>query len=129
MKTHKHAGHALVVTASSLLMADVLLIVVTFLAVLKLTWLDDEALRVLLDTTPLPAAIYGAWFLGVFGSAAAVAAIALYNFRERWFWRCLMVAAVMWLVFPPIHSLIGLIGLILLIRFRRAFPAHQEEYA
>lgn len=129
MKTEKHAGHALAVTASSLLIVDILLIVSTFVVVLTRTWLDEEALRMYLGATALPFAIYGAWFLGVMGTTAAIAAICLYGFRERWFWRCLMVAAAMWLIFPPVHSLIGLIGLILLIRFRNAFPNHQEQHA
>lgn len=129
MNTHKHAGHALAVTASSLLLADILLIAGTFLAVLNMTWLDEGALESLLTATPLPFAIYGAWALGVFGTAAAITAITLYGFRARWFWRCLMAAAAMWLIFPPVLTLIGVIALILLIRFRHTFPIRQDEYA
>jgi hypothetical protein len=129
MRAHKHAGHALAVAASSLLIADILLVVATFFIVLKRTWMDQEALEILIGNTPLPVAIYGMWALGVLGTAAAITAIALYGFRERWFWRCLIVAALMWLVFPPVHTLIGVISLILLFRFRKAFPVRQDEYA
>jgi len=125
----KHPGHALAVTASSLILLDAVLVAGTFLTVLVLTSFHEPRLREMLATTPLPFALYLTWALAVFGTAAALVAIALYGFRERWFWRCLMVGAIMWLLFPPVHMLVGLISLILLIHFRKAFPKHLSPAA
>lgn len=125
----KHPGYALALTASSLILLDVVLILATFASVLVLTSLYEPRLSELLSSTPLPFALYATWALAVFGSAAAIVAIVLYGFRERWFWRCLMVGAVMWLFFPPVHMVIGLISLILLLHFRKAFPKHLPPMA
>ena len=125
----RHSGHALAVTASSLLIADALLVAATFGAVLAFTWFDEPRVQQMFMSSPLPFALYLTWFLGVLGTAGAVVAIGVYGFRERWFWRCLIIAAAMWLVFPPIHTIIGLISLILLIGYRKAFPHHLETTA
>lgn len=122
----KHAGHALAVTASSILIVDAVLVAVTFGAVLAFTWFDEPRVQQMFTSSPLPFALYLTWFLGLLGSAGALVAIGIYGFRERWFWRCLIIAAAMWLIFPPIHTIIGLISLTLLICYRKAFPRHLD---
>lgn len=121
-------GRTLAVTASSLLFAEIVLALVSFFVVLKMTWMDAEEseFQLLSQTTPSAALTYGIWGLGVFGMLVAMAAITLFNFRERWFWRCMVTAAVLWLVFPPIPTLLGIIALILLFRYREAFPLHTR---
>jgi hypothetical protein len=124
----KHAGHGAALVASVLLLADTVLLV--FMGGGLLRGLSQGAsISRLLDHTALPLEIYVAWALGIFGSIAAIAAIVLYGFRERWFWHCLLVASVSWLVFPPIHAVIGLLSLILLVRYRTAFPRRLPSSA
>lgn len=90
------------------------------------TGFRSGAVRELLSASALPVLVYTAWALGIFASAATVVSIFLYGFRERWFWRVLVVGCSAWLVFPPIHSLIGLLGLVLLWKNQKAFPVHQS---
>lgn len=125
----KHPGYALALTASSLILLDAALLAGTFAAVLVQTSFYEPHLSEMLSTTPLPFALYLTWGLAVCGSAAAIVAILLYGFRERWFWRCMMLGAILWLFFPPVHMVIGLVSLILLIHFRGAFPKHLSPTA
>jgi hypothetical protein len=119
------AGHAVAVFASFVLLADTVLLVV--LGGGLLAQLTGGTSSSDLVQTALPAGIYAAWAMGVFGSIAAIVAIVLYGFRARWFWRCLLIASATWLIFPPIHAVIGIIALVLLIRFRFAFPKRVSE--
>ena len=69
------------------------------------------------------------WFMTVVGSALCIVAITIYGFRARWFWRCLVAASVMWLVSPPLHTIIGLIALIILIATKHTFLPGKEPDA
>ena len=68
------------------------------------------------------------WFSMVVVSALCIA-ITIYGFRARWFWRCLVAASVMWLVSPPLHTIIGVIALIILIATKHAFLPGKEPDA
>jgi hypothetical protein len=114
-------GHALAMGAAVLITADTILIAGVGIGSL-LAWSKGAEAASVVKDTPLPIGIYLAWALGVFGTVTAIVSIALYRYCARWFWRCLLVASVVWLAFPPIHAVIGLLSLILLIRFRSAFP-------
>lgn len=122
MKRHP-AGYFLALLASGMLLAASFLALGTVLYIAFASWHQNvmPVLRELLSSTPLPLFVYLIWALSVFGSGAAIVAVALYNFRERWFWRCLLVASVLWLFLPPLHTVIGLISLILLLNLRHAF--------
>lgn len=122
----KHAGHHLAVLASTLIAADTFFLLLTLGIVLTHSALNASGLRHLLSDTPFPLVVYVLWLIGVAGSAAAVLSIILYDFRERWFWRWMLVGSLAWLAFPPVHALIGLVALVLLLRNRSAFPKHLE---
>lgn len=108
-----------------MIVVDTILVVGIGVWVAIETGFRPGGLRDLLAGSALPALVFLAWALGIFATAAAVVAIALYGFRERWFWRILVLGCAAWLVFPPIHSLIGLLGLVLLIKNRSSFPRQQ----
>ncbi len=120
------AGRPLAVLASGLIALDTLFLVVTFGLVAFFTRFNEAQLRVALAESPLPLAIYAVWLIGVAATAAAIAAVILYDFRERWFWRWMLLGSVAWLVFPPVHALIGLVALVLLLSNRSAFPKRAE---
>jgi len=119
-----HPGRPLALLASGLIAVDTIFLLLTFGVVAAFTGFHLPALREMLSDTPLPLAIYGLWLVGVAASAAALLAIFFFDFRERWFWRWMLVGSVAWLVFPPVHALIGLAALILLLRNRSSFPKH-----
>ncbi len=125
----KHAGYGLAVVACGLIVAETVLLVITALAVGWQTGFEGAALRQMIATTPLPLGIYLLWAGGVMASAAAVIAVLVYGFRERWFWRYLVVGSAAWLVFPPVHSIIGLLALLLLLKNRAYFPEHLPTRA
>ncbi len=110
-----------------LIAADTFFLLLTFGLVAGFTHMHGPAIRQLLAESSLPLAIYGLWFVGVAASVAAILAIVLYDYRERWFWRWMLIGSLAWLVFPPVHALIGLGALILLLRNRSSFPKHAEE--
>lgn len=118
----KHRGYQLAVLASVFILADAVAVVAMAGVAGWLYFVRKSGAGEILRDTPLPLVIYAMWILAVAGSAAAIVSICLYGFRERWFWRCLVVGACAWLVFPPIHTLIGLVSLVVLLRFRGAFP-------
>lgn len=128
MKRHP-AGYFLAVLASCMLLAASFFALGTLAYIALASWHQNamSVLRELLSTTPLPLFVYLIWALSVFGSGAAIVAIALYNFREPWFWRCLIVASVLWLFAPPLHTVIGLISLIVLLNLRHAFFPRGEK--
>ncbi len=64
----KHPGHALALTASSLILLDAVLVAITFTTVLILTSFHEPRLGEMLSTTPLPFALYLTWALAVFGT-------------------------------------------------------------
>lgn len=115
-------GRPLALLASGLIAVDTLFLVLTFGMVAAFTHFNGPALKQLLSDTPLPLAIYGMWLVGVAASAAALLAIFFYDFRERWFWRWMLVGSLAWLAFPPVHALIGLVAVILLLHNRSSFP-------
>lgn len=81
-----------------------------------------RSLDSLLTTTPLPAALSLIFLATVGGTAASLVAIVLYGFRARWFWRCLVITSIFWLLAMPMGSVLGLIGLIVLLACRKHFP-------
>lgn len=107
--------------ASGLLLVDAAAIIALLVHLFFTTGFHGNAIAYLMNISALPLAVYGIWALGLFGTVGALVAIGLYGFRARWFWWCLMIAAVAWLVFPPIHSLLGLVGFILLLCSRKTF--------
>jgi len=129
MDAKRDDGHVLALIACGLLVTDVLLILMTAGAVQYSTWFRGLSASFLLSSTPLPFALYTIWALGIFGAVAALAAIIFYNYHHHWFWRCLIVAAALFLLFPPIHTVIGIISLILLLRFRRTFSNESPLFA
>ncbi|WP_153811371.1 hypothetical protein [Terrimicrobium sacchariphilum] len=108
---------------------DTIGILLTAAIVWSLTGFHYLELQHLWQNSPLPLAVYGLWLGGVAGTTAAIVAIFVFDFRERWFWRCLIVASLAWLAFPPIHALLGLLAFFLLLRSRRAFPVNQSADA
>jgi len=127
MKTTVSTGKSLALLAGGLIIADTILMVVGGLTLLFLTGFGLSQLQVYMHSSPLPFLVYIAWALGVFGTAAAIVAIVLYRYRAKWFWRCMIAASIMWLFFPPIHTLIGLLSLFLLIHFRGEFNTTSDS--
>jgi hypothetical protein len=121
------AGRPLAVLASGLIALDTFLLLLVSGLIVSFSHFNVPAIRHMLAETPLPLAIYGLWLVGVAATAAAISAIFLFDFRERWFWRWMLVGSIAWLVFPPLHALIGLAALILLLRNRASFPKHAER--
>jgi membrane associated rhomboid family serine protease len=116
------AGRKLAVLASLLLFAGCAAFVVAGVGLLG-SYVGDSPL---LANGGLPLLIYLGWMSGVFGAIAALIAIVIYRFRQRWFWRCLVIASGVWLVFPPIFTVIGLVTLLVLVRYRMAFPGLSD---
>lgn len=121
----RHAGHVTAITATAFLLVDFVVLVALGGGVAGRLMQGSDVVSIVRDT-PLPIGIYVAWGLGIFGTVFAILAIFLYGFRERWFWRCLVAAAIAWLIFPPVLSVAGVISLVLLLRFRSAFPIRQN---
>jgi hypothetical protein len=115
-------GYHLALTASGLFVAQAILILCVLVSVAANEGFSTQNLKRLLGTTPLPFALYAIWALGVAGTAASVVAVAVYNFKERWFWRAMVLAACMWLLFPPLGMAAGIVALVVLIKYRAAFP-------
>ena len=116
------SGYVLAVLSSILLIGDVALLAATFATVFLATGFRGVELETLLMTSPLPLGIYALWALGLLGTVLAFVSIAVYGFRARWFWRCLVATACGWLAFPPLPTVLGLLALVLLFRFHHAFP-------
>lgn len=113
------------VIASGFVLLDTFALLVTAGIVWTLTGFHSGNVLHLWQNSPLPLAVYGIWLGGVAGTTAAVIAIFVFGFRERWFWRCLIVASLAWLAFPPLHALLGLLAFIFLLRSRAGFPVRQ----
>lgn len=126
MRNVEQRGHRLAVVASVILLSNTLILLITGAAVFEYSWFHRSAIQHLLAESYLPLVIYLMWAMGLAGAVAALGAIVYFDFRERWFWRCLVIASVSWLAFPPVHTLIGLFALVLLIGCRRAFPHRQS---
>jgi hypothetical protein len=118
-------GRNLAVVACVLLAIDTL--VLAFAAAEFFGLLRGGDLPAVSGARNLPVALYFAWALSVFASIAVFAAIALYRYRERWFWRCLVAAAVVWLAFPPVLTVVGLVALIVLIHSYAAFKGRRGD--
>jgi hypothetical protein len=117
-------GHGLAVIACVLLLADSLVLIYAGAEFFGLLRRPD--ILAVSGAATLPVALYFAWALAVAGSVAALVATVLYQYRERWFWRCLVAAAVIWLAFPPVLSVLGLISLVVLIHSHPAFQGQRE---
>lgn len=120
-------GYHIALTASGLFIAQAILMVCVLVSVAANEGFNTQNLKRLLSSTPLPFALYAIWALGVAGTAASIVAVALYNFKERWFWRSMVLAACMWLLFPPLGMAAGIVALVVLIKYRTAFPRHPEQ--
>jgi len=127
MKTSsEHSGFGVAVVATGFVILDTLALLLTAAIVWGSTGFHAGELQQLWQSSPLPLAVYGIWLGGVAGTTAAIIAIFVFGFRERWFWRCLIIASLAWLAFPPIHALLGLLAFFLLLRSRREFPVKQS---
>lgn len=123
----RHPGHALARLSATILGIDVLLLV--FLMAGMLVHAAAGSLHDFLNRPGFPLLLYAVWGLGVFGSAGAICAIAIYGYRERWFWRWLVVASAAWLTLPPVHTVIGLVALVALLHHRSQFLRQQPPDA
>jgi hypothetical protein len=119
-----HRGYRLAILACVLIAADTAMMLCTALWVFHL-WLNGLPLKDLLTQTVLPVVIFLVWLTGIAATAAAIVSIFVYGYRERWFWRYLVIGSLAWMAFPPLHLLIGLASLALLLRNRKRFPSIQ----
>ncbi len=120
-----HVGHFLAMLGSIILLSSAAALALTFAVTGYFSWVGGRTLESMATTTPLPAIASLIWLATVGGTAASIVAIVLYGYRTRWFWRCLMATAVLWLFAPPAGTVVGLISLIVLISKRHSFP-HDE---
>ena len=125
VEDRNHAGHFLAMLGSIILLTAATALALVFAVTTYFTWVEGRTMDALVTTTPLPAVASMIWLATVAGTAASIIAIVLYGYRTRWFWRCLMATAVLWLLAPPAGTVIGLISLIVLIAKRKSFP-HGE---
>jgi len=123
-----HVGHLLAMLGSIILLSAATALAAAFLVTVYFTWVEGQTLESLATTTPLPALASLIWLATVGGTAASIIAIVLYGYRTRWFWRCLMATAVLWLFAPPAGTVIGLISLIVLISKRHSFPREEQPH-
>jgi len=119
----RRPGYALARLASGMLITAALLSFGLSIFIISSTWGQDfmEVLKTMLSSTPLPLFLYLIWTLSIFGIGAAIVAITLYGYHSRWFWRCLSIASLLWLFLPPFHTMLGIIFIVLLLRFQGAF--------
>jgi hypothetical protein len=117
-----HGGYVIAVGASIALVASAFVFAVAFCLTLYFALVEGRPFETLLHGSPLPVLFYVAALGLIGGAATSIVAVAVYGFRARWFWRCLMVAAILLLIAAPIGTVIAALGLVLLIRFRRQFP-------
>lgn len=129
MLTRHNAGHSLALLGSILLLVTGAALLVTVFTASYLHAADGVSWNAILNTTPLPAVAGLLWLLTVGGGAASITAIAVYEYRARWFWRCMVAAAALWLFAPPVHFVIGLAALIVLLGSRRSFVDHHDKAA
>lgn len=114
-------GASIAVVASFLLLVAAASSVVLTIATGVLVGVGHRDMNWIATSTILPTVLQFVWLSMVVGTAGAVVALAVYGYRARWFWRCMVAASVMWLVSPPLHSVIGLIALIALVKTRKSF--------
>jgi hypothetical protein len=123
----RRPGHRLAQVSGAILCIDVLLLVV--LMTEMATHAIGGSLHDFLNQPGFPLLLYAVWGLGVFGSAGAICAITVYGYRERWFWRWLVVASAAWLALPPVHTVIGLVALVALFHHRSQFSERERNDA
>jgi hypothetical protein len=123
-----HVGHFLAMLGSIMLLSAAAALAITFAVTFYFTWVGDRTLESMATTTPLPAIASLIWLFTVGGTAASIISIVLYGYRSRWFWRCLLATAVLWLFAPPAGTVIGLISLIVLLANRRRFPEGEPRH-
>lgn len=126
MDERTHIGHLMAMLGSIILLSAAMALALAFSVATYFTWVEGRTLESLATTTPLPAVASLIWLATVGGTAASIVAIVIYGYRTRWFWRCLIATAVLWLLAPPAGTVIGLISLIVLISKRHSFP-HEEQ--
>jgi hypothetical protein len=126
MNDRIHTGYLLAIVASVLLLADGLAMAGATVYVASSSGLSFWGLHHTFQNPVLPLVLYAIWGLGIFGTVGAIISLTLFGFRARWFWSCLVGTACLWLVFPPIHTLLGVLALIILISHRKSFPHGQE---
>ncbi|MEO8205037.1 MAG: hypothetical protein ABI615_02575 [Chthoniobacterales bacterium] len=125
-KRHPNGYYAAVAGSVLIVGAAVMLVLTTAYFFVLIARAPDHSLAAV-NTSSLPILTYLCWMGTIAGSAASILAIAVYRFRSRWFWRCLVTASVVWLAAPPIGTVIGLITLIVLISFRSSFEYTHTE--
>jgi hypothetical protein len=129
MLVRTHKGYVLALSGSILLLTTA---IATFVLVVRTAFLmmsEQRTLESIMTGSMFPTILQIMWFTMVVGSALCIVAITIYGFRARWFWRCLVAASVMWLVSPPLHTIIGLIALIVLMATKQAFLPGKEPDA
>ena len=114
-------GASIAVVASLLLLVAAASSVMLTIATGVLVGVEHRDMNWIATSTILPTVLQFVWLSMVVGTAGAVVALAVYGYRAKWFWRCMVAASVMWLVSPPLHSVIGLIALIALVKTRKSF--------
>lgn len=121
-----HAGRFLATLGSIILLSAAAALALVF-GWTYVSSLNGRTLEALAATTPLPAFASLIWLATVAGTAASIVAIVLYEFRARWFWRCLVATSILWLLAPPAGTVVGLISLVVLITARHHFAAAEEH--
>lgn len=125
----RHPGHTLALLSAAFFGINILLIIGVAAGFAVAAATGDATFHDLLTRSAFPVLLYAAWGLGVFGSAGAICAVAIYGYRERWFWRWMIVASVSWLLMPPVHTVIGLVALAALVHHRSHFMNRQPANA
>lgn len=122
-------GFTMALIASILLLATGLGSAILTSNVLYLMFAEHRSLDWIGTTTRLPTLLQFIWFTMVLATAGIIVSLFIHGFRARWFWRCLVVASCMWIMSPPLHSVIGLISLIVLLNTRKYFPCERIPQA
>jgi hypothetical protein len=126
MNNRIHSGYLIAVGASILLIVDGLAMAAAALYVAGSSGFSIWGLQRTFENPALPLALYAIWGMGIFGTVGAIISLTLFGFRARWFWTCLVITACLWLIFPPVHTIIGVLSLIILTSYRKSFPHGQE---
>lgn len=93
--------------------------------------IEQRSLDSIATSQTLPELLQLIWFLTLAAGAGCIVAIFAYDFRALWFWRCLVVASCISLLSPPLHTISGLIALVVLFHTRKAFfrgRAHRAPH-
>lgn len=120
----ERSKRSVALATSAVLLGSGILAVLATAQGLYARWVQQEPTNAALTTTTVPLLFYLAWMCAATGLAGAVITLFVEEYRTRWFWRCLCMAAILWALMAPMGTVIGLIGMILLIATRSKFPKH-----